>query len=151
MKKINITLIAAILALFIGQSIVFAQGTILPEASGKDSEADCNTLLRGFEEFGYTSDIARNSDDLLGCAIVTGRISVAMVPYFITYFSNYLLGIVSIIALLFVVIGGFMYTLGGLSQQKERGKTFIMNAIIGMVIAFLAWTIVNVIISAITG
>lgn len=153
MKKLTIFLVSALLALFVGQTLVYAQTTILPKAE----EKDCGKLLDHFERgSGFqTSNDGVTTDytvaDTLGCAVVTGRVSLSMIPYFIKYFSNYLLGIVSIIALLFVVIGGFLYTLGGLSQQKEKGKTFIMNAIIGMVIAFLAWTIVNVIISAITG
>lgn len=150
MKKLISILISVFLALFVWQSVVFAQTTILPKAESTTG-FDCDNLLDYFAEYGKFMLPEDDTIPTLGCAIQTGRISIAMVPYFIKYFSNYLLGLVSIIALLFVVIGGFLYTLGGLSQQKEKGKTFIMNAIIGMVIAFLAWTIVNVIISAITG
>ncbi len=135
------------LAIFVGQNFVMAQATLLPKAA----EKDCSKLIATFNEYGPNGELVEIMGEILGCAIVTGRVSVPMIPYFIVYFSNYLLGLVSIIALLFVVIGGFLYTLGGLSQQKEKGKTFIMNALIGMVIAFLAWTIVNVIISALTG
>ena len=132
------------LVVFIGQSIVMAHGTILPKAG-----EGCSALVKAFHETPETrpTDVGPT----LGCAITTGRVSVAMVPYFITYFSNYLLGLVSMIALLFVVIGGVLWTVGGVSQQKEKGKAFITNALIGMVISFLAWTLVNVIISAVTG
>jgi hypothetical protein len=89
-------------------------------------------------------------DNLLGCAIKTGRVSLQMVPYFITYVSNFLLAMVGIICVLFIVIGGYQYIYGGLIDQKEKGKKTIFHALMGMSVALLAWVIVSVIISAIT-
>jgi hypothetical protein len=74
-----------------------------------------------------------------------------MVPYFIKYFSNYLLGLVGLIAVIFVMIGGYFYAVGSLIEKKEVGKTYIKNALMGMAVAFLAWSVVNVILAAITG
>jgi hypothetical protein len=133
----------------ISMSIVnyaFAQATILPKPEG-----DCDVVIAEFNV--WAAEGNKNwgeSAGLLGCAIQTGRVSLAMIPYFLQYFSNYFLGIVSLIALLFVVIGGFMYTTGGVSEQKDTGKTFITNALIGMAVAFLAWTIVNVLLAVVT-
>jgi hypothetical protein len=94
---------------------------------------------------------ASDRDTLLGCAIKTGRISLAMVPYFITYIINFILGLVGLIAVLFTVIGGYYYVFGGLTEDKDKGKNTIKHALMGMGIAFLAWTIVNVILQVITG
>jgi len=155
MKKL--LLVLSILILFTAvNSPAYAQGTILPKASDKEK---CDQLIRHFNDTGLfqTTDMQTSQQgafgptDTLGCAIVTGRVSLPMIPYFIQYFSNYALSLVSILALLFIVIGGFLYTLGGMTEQKDKGKNFIKNAIIGMIIAFMAWTIVNVIISAVTG
>ena len=47
-------------------------------------------------------------------------------------------------ALLFLVIGGYRYLIGGVMQsQREQGKNTIMYAIIGLVLALLSWAIVN--------
>ena len=143
--------IAVTLTFFSFTTLAFGQGTILPKAS---KDGDCEDLINAFVSAEASGQkISGNvTNDILGCAIVTGRVSLSMVPYFIKYFSNYLLGIISLVALLFIVIGGFFYTMSGLTPyKKDRGKTYIKNAITGMVIAFLAWTVVNVIISAITG
>ncbi len=97
------------------------------------------------------SEMLDVKDHLLGCAIKTGRISLAMIPYFFTYFINFLLGMSGIITVLFIVIGGYHYVVGGLTEEKEKGKNTIKHALMGMGIALLAWTIVTVLINAITG
>ena len=89
--------------------------------------------------------------NLLGCAVNTGRITLAMIPYFITYFSNFLLGMAGLIAVLFVVLGGYRYVIGGLTEDKEKGKQTIMHALMGFGLSLLAWAIVNVVIGAVTG
>ena len=146
-KKILI-LLATMQMIIAMTPLAIAQGTILPKAD--NGFLDCNTKINYFNQSGKFT-IPEDESATLGCAITTGRISLTMVPFFIKYFSNYLLGMVSLVALLFVVIGGFMYSAGGLTGQKDKGKTFITNALTGMVIAFLAWSIVNVILAAITG
>lgn len=134
-----------------------AQGTILPNIGKeiKDEKggivATCDTEIQKFNKDGNFSNAVMKRDEVLGCAIVSGKVSLAMLPYFIQYISNYLLGIISLVALLFTVIGGVLYSAGGLTEKKDQGKTYIKNALFGMGTAFLAWTVVNVIISAITG
>ncbi|MBU0667918.1 pilin [Patescibacteria group bacterium] len=92
----------------------------------------------------------KSADPLLGCAIKTGRISLQMIPFFIKYIANYLLSIVGILAVLFIVIGGYMYIYGGLTENKDRGKKYIYHALLGMAIALLSWVIVTIIIAAVT-
>lgn len=95
---------------------------------------------------------AQSSDlnNLLACGIKTGRISLAMVPYFITYLSNFILGLMGLISVLFIVIGGYLYIFGGLTDDKEKGKKAILNALKGMVVAILAWVIVTAVITFVT-
>ena len=121
-------------------------GTILPKA---ENAQNCDGDLDLFDS--NPSLIKDNEAQILGCAVKTGRISLEMLPYFIKYFSNFLLGIISLLSLLFVVIGGYFYATGSASDAKEKGKNFIKNAIIGMCISFLAWSIVNVVLRTITG
>ena len=150
MKKL-LTVLALIISLTAPAAPLLAQGTILPKAGERNEVVDCDGEIDKYIRDANFDNILIEKDELLGCAITTGRVSLPMIPYFIQYFSNYALGLVSILALLFIVIGGFLYTLGGMTEQKDKGKNFIKNAIIGMIIAFMAWTIVNVIISAVTG
>lgn len=90
-------------------------------------------------------------NELLACGIKTGRISLAMIPYFITYISNFLLGLVGLVCVLFIVIGGYQYVTGGLTEGgKDKGKKTISHALMGMSVAILSWVVVNIVITAVT-
>ena len=65
-------------------------------------------------------------------------------------YINVALMAVGIIAVGFLIIGGFRYiTSGGNDEAAESGKKMITNAIIGLVVIILSYTIITVIISAI--
>lgn len=114
------------------------------------AEAERDTALG--EEEKKRDDNSQERDNLLGCAIKTGKVSLAMIPYFITYIINFLLSLSGLISVLFIVIGGYQYVYGGLGEgSKDKAKKTITHALMGLAIAILAWSIVNVIINAITG
>lgn len=74
-------------------------------------------------------------------------------------FSELALGVIQLLlfvsgslAVLFLIIGGYFYiTSGGNEEQAARGRKTITNAIIGLIIIILSYTIVNVIISTLGG
>ncbi len=82
---------------------------------------------------------------MLGCAIKTGLVKLWMLPIFIKYIIDFLLSIAGLIAVLFVMVGGYLYMFGGLSSDKEKGKNAIIYGIVGFVVALLAWVVVNAI------
>jgi len=136
----------------LGAQTVSAQFTILPQAKINKTVDDCNAYLKSFNEDkidGLLKDI-KQRDEIMGCAIMTGRISLNMIPYFISYFANFLLSLIGLICVLFIVIGGYYYIYGGLSQNKEKGKKTIYHALLGMSVAILSWVFINVIIAAVT-
>ena len=58
----------------------------------------------------------------------------------------FVLSAVGIAGLLMAIIGGFIYvSSAGNSSQVEKGKEYIKDALIGIVIAFSSWLILNVI------
>ena len=64
---------------------------------------------------------------------------------------NVLLFIIGAISVIMIIIGGIMYTTSaGDSGQITKAKNTIMYAVIGLVIAFLAFAIVNFVISRFT-
>jgi hypothetical protein len=154
MKRFRKTLIVCAVLCAVLQpifaNVAYAQFTILPVTS--KSAAECKTHLQSMEA-APTPDWFLNSDniqDTLACGIVTGNITLSMIPYFIKYFSTFLLSLVGLIAMLFVVLGGYWYVFGALIEQKEKGKKFIIHALEGMVIASLSWVIVSVVINLVT-
>jgi hypothetical protein len=62
----------------------------------------------------------------------------------ITTIINVLLFIVGIISVIMIIIGGIMYsTSAGDSGAVTKAKNTIMFAVVGLVVAFLAFAIVN--------
>jgi hypothetical protein len=67
----------------------------------------------------------------------------------ITYIINILLGIVGIIAVIFLIYGGFRYiTAGGGDEGTKEAKGIIKNALIGLIVVILSYVLVIVIINA---
>ncbi len=64
---------------------------------------------------------------------------------------NIILTLSGIIAVIFIIIGGFQYmTAGGNEEQAEKGRKALTNAIIGLLIVILAFTIVQVVTNTLT-
>ncbi len=60
-----------------------------------------------------------------------------------------LLGVAGIIAVLFIIIGGFQYITSGANEEMaESGKKTLQNAIVGLIIIILSYVIVVVIARA---
>ena len=73
------------------------------------------------------------------------RLSSALLTYI-----NIALGIVGLIAVIFLIYGGFRYiTSAGNEEVAEGAKKTIQNSIIGLVVIILSYTIITVIINAI--
>lgn len=63
--------------------------------------------------------------------------------------TNMIVYMVGVIAVIMLIIGGIKYVVsGGDSKKVTDAKNTILYAIIGLVIAFLAYAIVNFVISA---
>lgn len=62
------------------------------------------------------------------------------------------LGLTAVVAVGYVVYGGFLYiTAGGDSKQLEAGKQAIIGAVIGIVVIGLAYAIVQAVVTAMGG
>ena len=63
--------------------------------------------------------------------------------------TNTILYVVGIVAVIMLIIGGIKYVVsGGDSKKVTDAKNTVLYAIIGLVIAFLAFAIVNFVVSA---
>ena len=64
---------------------------------------------------------------------------------------NYALFVAGAVAVLFVIYGGYLYlTSGGNEDSAKKGRTTVVNALIGLVIIILAYVIVNVVVNFIS-
>lgn len=124
--------------------------TILPEGE-QISQAECTNLLVELDK--EADPVAKfkekkplDRETVLSCAIRTGRIHFWMIPYFIVYIIEFLIGVAGLIAILFIVIGGYQLVASGANDgMKDKAKNTIKNALMGLVLALVAWVVVNVI------
>lgn len=66
----------------------------------------------------------------------------------LTNISTYIFLIAGVIAFIYLIYSGFIYlTAGGNPDNAKKGQTGILNAIIGLVIIFMAWGIVRFVVS----
>ena len=61
-----------------------------------------------------------------------------------------MMGVVGAVAVAYLVYGAFLYmTAGGAPQQMDRGKSAMMTALSGVVLALLAFVIVRLVTGAV--
>ncbi len=151
----GLILILLSLAAPIGYAQIIPAG---PAVKNKGCEFELEVNKEAFQSLeGLKTVLQRQSktgsedlESILGCAIKTGKVRLYMVPFFITYLIQFLLSIAGLVAVLFMVIGGYKYVVGGLTEDKESGKKTILHALMGFVVALSAWIVVNFIQVALT-
>lgn len=73
-----------------------------------------------------------------------GNISFSEIPSVIVAITNNLLSFVGYISLGVILIGALMYVLGGVNEEmKSKGKEAIKIALIGAVVSWSGWLIIN--------
>lgn len=106
--------------LLLGISIVFASFVFLPVPTSAQ-------LIAGSDK-GYES-----GDYELNDALVVGVRATQII-----------LGLVGSLALLFFVYGGVMFLISaGNSEQVQKAKGIVVNAVIGLIIVFMSWIIIQ--------
>ncbi len=87
---------------------------------------------------------------ILGCALKSGEIQFWMVPYYVIFAMEFVIELAGLIVVLMIMVGGYYYIAGGLTQDKEKGKTIITYAIGGFVLTLSSWILVNILLLALT-
>ena len=164
MKKtiVSLILFSFLLSAF-SLPVAFAQGTILPTGAEEMDDETCMTIIDSANVLTRENraSLMANQNcmglstepcgkEVLSCGIKTGNIHLWMVPFYITNIVEFLINIVGIISVLFVILGGYYYAWGGLTEDKEKGKKTVMYALIGLALSTMAWIIVNIIQTQLT-
>jgi len=149
-------------------------GTVLPGTA--TSVADCKTLMNEVSKNGcwVKKNIFKSGTDcspsgvqpniasgdsanavsyaeILACGIKTGTIHLWMIPYYIRYILQFIIGMSGLASIGGIVYGGYLYLFAGVSNEKDQGKKAIQYGVIGMVLTLVAWAFVNIIIALVTG
>lgn len=92
----------------------------------------------------YLSTEYSDKNGVQSCKITTEFPNVIVLVVFAVI--EILLRIVGILAVIFVIYGGFQYlTSTGEPDKAKAGRTTIINALVGLMIAMLATVIVNIV------
>ena len=66
----------------------------------------------------------------------------------IAWITNMALGFAGVIAVVFIIVGGYMYlTSAGNEEGAEKGRKVLTNAIIGLIIIILSATIIRIVVN----
>lgn len=91
-------------------------------------------------------DIAsKNASSTDGTKSIGKKVEINFLGQYIAAIYKYLLGISIVTASVMIVYGGFLYVLGATTPKINTGKEIIQNTIIGIVILFSSYTILNTI------
>ena len=144
MKKVFLVLVLSLAF----SHLVLAEGQLQGVLPNPANEQNCSEALKSViapSKRQETLSTVEGRQEILGCAVKTGDIHLWMIPFFITYLIEFIIGLAGLASVLFIVYGGFQYITGGLSDDKESGKKTIKFAIIGLLVSLVAWIIVNII------
>jgi len=74
----------------------------------------------------------------------TGQEAATALPRCINQIYVWSMGVAALLAFLMIVLGGyFIMTAGGNAEQSTKGKGFITSSLMGMVILFAAYLLLN--------
>lgn len=154
MHKNQFVIAAIVVSVFLNffafTKTVHAQAGILPRTTKTEKQCNDWATFKAFYQQGYKSAYQDDLEELLGCAIKTGKIRLSMIPFFITRLVEFLIGLAGLVAVLFIVIGGYKFVTGGITEDKEAGKKTVLHAIVGLILALSAYIIVNFIQNQLT-
>ena len=83
--------------------------------------------------------------------VETGELEVKDVLFFIVKLIDLVSALAGTLCVIMLLYGGFQYMMSGLNDDKESAKKTIRYAIMGLIVAFLAYLIINIIFSQFTG
>lgn len=96
-------------------------------------------------------DAAQNGLSTVGEAFPSGAKQGKTVQEIVKLVINWALYLAAIIAVIFIIIGGFMYiTSAGNETQAGKGRATLKNALIGLVLVILSYVIVQIVYNFLT-
>ena len=101
---------------------------------------------------GDNSNIGGYGDACIGLAnmIRQGTLTLRQIPCFIKYFSQTLIAIAGSLSVIFVMIGGYRYTVEATDDSRAEAKRTITYALLGLIVSLMAWIFVDIVLQLAT-
>lgn len=132
------------LLLFTFSVLLFASN--LSSASAEnESTAPQNTIqTKGIIPAADPNDPESNQSQFAQ-KVADGTLELNDLPLVIIYWIDWLTWLAGSIAVIFLIIGGYQYIFGGLTDDKENGKKTFLYAVSGLIVVFFSWIAINLI------
>ena len=104
-----------------------------------------------FPDGGIISGFGFISGGDIDCDFNTGVIDAECIPVFIAHIIKFIFGFTGAFFLLMIIWSGYQIALGGVTQDKEKGKNRLIFAIVGFIICTLTFFIIDFIVSTVAG
>ncbi len=88
---------------------------------------------------------ASQTENDLGDRINKGTLHLSDIPLVVVHLIDIATQIAGTIAVIFIMFSGLQFMLSGVAESKEKAKTTLKWALIGLVVTFLAWVAVNLV------
>jgi len=88
---------------------------------------------------------ASEATKALSHRIKTGQVGLGDIVIILVKMIDLITKLAGTIAVLFLIYGGYQYMIGGISDDKEGAKKTIQYAVMGLIVTFLAYVIVNLV------
>lgn len=147
--KHKLTTVLVSFALVLGISSVFVSASAVG-AIDVFSGTGCGSSGAGSSAGqGTNNNTGGSSGSSAGTTAICGATSKDDLPTLIGNVINILLFLIGMIAVIAIIIGGIRYTTSnGDSSQTKAAKDTILYAVIGLVVAIMAFAIVNFVVTA---
>lgn len=114
----------------LGLSSVFADSsnaTLIP--STENSDANAKALAQKFSE---------------------GTLQLYDIPYYLQYLTDLLIWLAGLLAVIAIMLAGYMYISGSFADKTDSAKTTITNVVKGLAVVISAWMVLDIIVRLIT-
>lgn len=111
---------------------------------------DGHVVGKGCEALHKSIDIAAGDPALVDEVLSLFPQSFCTAGSLLAFVLNLLLSLVGLVAVIFIMVGGYQYITGMTTGGKEavgKGKQTITNAVLGLIVVIMAAAIVNIVIS----
>ena len=148
-KILNCYIVVLFVVLILFPNMALAQDTVMPGAGNEEFDCNpCEGLIDADKiaclKISPCDQTGVSEDDRDACKQYCGDYEVNDFLALGVKISNILLGLVGSLALLAFVVGGVMFLAsGGNKTLVDRGKATIIGAVIGLLIVFASYTIIN--------
>lgn len=94
----------------------------------------------------------KSADNLVNCGDIKNNLNNADLMTTLNTIINVVIGVIGFVAVIVIILGGVQYTTSaGEAAKVKKAKDTIMYGIIGLVVALLAYSIVNFVLSNVFG